>query len=168
MKLTFNLDSGTSTLLGGDGSAYNFANPIVSGSVMNVLDDGLADSVGELKFSTGAPDIIQLNDLTGDNSLQLSLAVPYLLIHASSNAAYTGLITTGGTMVVTINGTDYVVPANGFVENLTVQTEGGFYYATRIYLYNGNLEVVPEPGTWALMIGGLALLIFLQRRRSNN
>jgi hypothetical protein len=37
-----------------------------------------------------------------------------------------------------------------------------------LYLENGNLEVVPEPGTWALMIGGLALLIIIQRRRSKS
>jgi len=27
------------------------------------------------------------------------------------------------------------------------------------------LEVVPEPSTWAMMIGGLAVLVFWQRRR---
>jgi hypothetical protein len=36
----------------------------------------------------------------------------------------------------------------------------------QLYLYNGDLEVVPEPGTWAMMLGGLALLVFIQRRRN--
>jgi hypothetical protein len=40
------------------------------------------------------------------------------------------------------------------------------YPAPALYLYNGDLEVVPEPGTWAMMLGGLALLVFIQRRRS--
>jgi hypothetical protein len=39
------------------------------------------------------------------------------------------------------------------------------YLTPELYLYNGDLEVVPEPGTWALMLGGLALLIVIQRRR---
>ncbi len=44
----------------------------------------------------------------------------------------------------------------------------GFYNGSFLYV-NGNqidVEVVPEPGTWALMLGGLTLLIFWQRRRS--
>ena len=40
------------------------------------------------------------------------------------------------------------------------------YYGLQLYLDNGQLEVVPEPGTWALMLGGLALLIVIQRRRN--
>jgi hypothetical protein len=44
---------------------------------------------------------------------------------------------------------------------------GGIYVAPVLYLDAGSLEVVPEPGTWALMLGGLALLIVIQRRRRN-
>ncbi len=49
------------------------------------------------------------------------------------------------------------------------------YYGTNSYLFlyqsssNGGIDnievqVVPEPGTWAMMLGGLAVLIFWQRR----
>ncbi len=31
-----------------------------------------------------------------------------------------------------------------------------------------EVEVVPEPGTWAMMIGGVAMLVFWQRRRRNH
>jgi hypothetical protein len=31
-----------------------------------------------------------------------------------------------------------------------------------------DAAVVPEPSTWALMLGGLAVLIFIQRRRRVN
>ena len=48
----------------------------------------------------------------------------------------------------------------------TALTGANIYAAPVLYLYNGDLEVVPEPGTWALMVGGLALLIVIQRRRS--
>ena len=35
--------------------------------------------------------------------------------------------------------------------------------------YNIDVQVVPEPGTWALMLGGFALLVIYQRsRRSKN
>ncbi len=50
-----------------------------------------------------------------------------------------------------VNGNDITASAN--------------YYGMKLYLYNGQLEVVPEPGTWALMVGGLGVLLFVQRRR---
>jgi hypothetical protein len=28
-----------------------------------------------------------------------------------------------------------------------------------------DIVVIPEPGTWALMLGGLAVLVFIQRSR---
>jgi hypothetical protein len=31
-----------------------------------------------------------------------------------------------------------------------------------------DVVVVPEPGTWALMLGGLALLVVVQRARRKN
>ncbi len=43
-----------------------------------------------------------------------------------------------------------------------------YYGRSFIYLTTGgniDVEVVPEPGTWALMLGGLALLVVLQRVR---
>jgi hypothetical protein len=30
------------------------------------------------------------------------------------------------------------------------------------------VEVIPEPGTWALLLGGLAMLVFWQRRKSKS
>ena len=36
------------------------------------------------------------------------------------------------------------------------------------HLYNGQLEVVPEPSTWAMLLGGLALLFVFKRRRGTN
>ena len=31
-----------------------------------------------------------------------------------------------------------------------------------------DVVVVPEPGTWALMLGGLTALVFWQRRKRNS
>jgi hypothetical protein len=51
-------------------------------------------------------------------------------------------------------------------DGVTPLTASQTYPAPTLYLYNGDLEVVPEPGTWALMLGGLALLVVIQRRRN--
>ncbi|MEI9997970.1 MAG: PEP-CTERM sorting domain-containing protein [Verrucomicrobiota bacterium] len=62
--------------------------------------------------------------------------------------------------------------------NLTVSfgAQNG-YYGENSYLFlyqdastgadNIEVEVVPEPGTWALMLGGFTMLMFWQRRRRN-
>jgi autotransporter-associated beta strand protein len=49
------------------------------------------------------------------------------------------------------------------------------YGNSQLFLYNNgsgvddiDVEVIPEPSTWAMMIGGLALLVFWQRRRRQN
>jgi len=55
----------------------------------------------------------------------------------------------------------YATDINGTMINSSSNLEG-----LQLYLYNGDLEVVPEPGTWALMLGGLALLVVIQRRKN--
>jgi hypothetical protein len=154
--LVFNLGTGTTGLTGSTvgQQPLDFANPNVGSSFIKVLDNGGPSSVGELKFAAG--DTIQINDLTG-GSLQLNQGIPYLLIQAGSNADYAGLITSGGTLGD--------VTQNGWVENLHISYTGN-YVGMRLYLFDGDLEVVPEPGTWALMIGGLALLAFWRHRSS--
>ena len=156
-NLTFYLGAGNPTSAG----TYTFNNPNIASSYMTVL----GNTVGEIKFAAG--DTITLTDLTTGN-LQLNLSVPYLLIQAGTtpdlladNNLYSGLATTGGT---DISGNIL----NGFVTTpLTLNgNTTGEYPATRLYLYNGELEVVPEPGTWAMMLGGFALLVFIQRRKS--
>jgi len=50
-------------------------------------------------------------------------------------------------------------------------TQAGFYAPSYLFLVNNggvddiDVEVVPEPGTWAMMLGGLAMLIVWQRRK---
>ncbi len=51
------------------------------------------------------------------------------------------------------------------------------YYGNGSYLFlyqnsttgqdNIEVEVVPEPGTWAMILGGLGMLLFWQRRRKS-
>ncbi len=54
-------------------------------------------------------------------------------------------------------------------------TDTAFYGANSyLVLYQNTgvddieVEVVPEPSTWALMIGGFALLVFIQRRKNKH
>ena len=58
---------------------------------------------------------------------------------------------------------------------LSMSSAAAGYYGNYSYLFlyrnsttgadDIEVEVVPEPGTWALMLGGLAMLIFWQRLR---
>jgi hypothetical protein len=121
---------------------------------MKVLDDGGADAAGELKFATN--DSFTLNDLT-NGGLQLGINTPYLLIQATNDADYSGLTTTGD-----VNGQ---TNQDGYVTNVKLKGNITNYVGAQLYLSNGALEVVPEPGTWAMMLGGLAMLIFIQVRR---
>ncbi len=168
--LTFALGSGTTA-----GSGYHtFGTPNTNTTYMTVV----GNTAGEINFS--GIDAVNLVDLT-NGGLTLRLGTPYLLISAGSDSDYVGLVTElngvlgygngfvvgvgtdtlGGYTPITINqfGSDGTTPLNP-------NSPTGVYPVAQLYLYNGDLEVVPEPGTWALMLGGLAALILIQRRRN--
>jgi hypothetical protein len=119
-------------------------------------------------------------DLT-TGSLSLRQGTPYLLVSAGSNSDYTGLVTELNG-VLSLNGNGYVVGVgtsttsytaiyiNQFGANgVTPLTGGNIYPAPQLYLNNGDLEVVPEPSTWAMMLGGLAMLgLVLRQKRLRN
>jgi len=167
--LTFDLGTGSST-------GTTFANPNENSTFINVTG---TNKSGEIMFgATGGQININLVDLTAYSSsatLQLRYQNPYLLIQtgATDDSDFGDLVTTGG------------VDKNGFVLGIGTSTSayehmafnltatninggalGSPYNNLQLYLYDGDLEVIPEPGTWALLLGGLALLIFIQRRRN--
>ncbi len=101
---------------------------------------------------------------------------PYVLIAGTggdgtvAGSQYSGLDITNEV----INGQSFAV-INGL--NLTFAPSlANTWYAGHSFLFldtssgvdDIEVEVVPEPGTWALMIGGLAALVFWQRRRKMN
>ena len=61
----------------------------------------------------------------------------------------------------------HILQLRKFSQNL-VAGRNQIYPDPVLYLNGGNLEVVPEPGTWALMLGGLAALILIRRSRRTN
>ena len=138
--------------------------------------------------------LVDLTNTNGSNgSLSLRLSSPYLLINAGSNADYYNLVINSGTVAnpiyslsqndSSVNGWVVGVYTSGTVDaadstpisilqyganGITALTPGpnGIYPAPALYLDAGNLEVVPEPGTWAMMLGGFAVLVLWQRRRN--
>jgi fibronectin-binding autotransporter adhesin len=173
-ELTFALGAGT----GG-----TFANPNTNSSYLTVA----GNTAGEINFTntTSGSGAITINlvDLTTGaptgTTLALRQSSPYLLIQAGSDSDYDLITSLNG--VLSVNGNGYVVGVgtstssyNSAAFELQVTALGGVtplndgtnYQGLQLYLQNGDLEVVPEPGTWALMLGGLALLVGLQRRQN--
>ena len=163
--LTFDLGAGTNT------GSYAYSNPNTNSTYISIA----GNTAGEITFGTSANINVDLVDLTafepvGGGTLTLRFHNPYLLIQAGQDSDY-NLYTTGG------------YDQNGFITGIGTLDQGDFSISVydingmqingptnlgglNLYLYNGDLEVVPEPGTWALMIGGLALLVFIQRRKN--
>ena len=151
---------------------FSVTNPNLDSTFLTV------QGAGNIFADTTTADNIFLTDLTagepaGSSTLTLRYQGAYLLI-AGSASNFTNLYTTGAGNT----GNGYVLGVDnglgGFTAfNIEMLNIGGTeidsttnYQGMRLYLNNGNLELVPEPGTWALMLGGLAVLVLWQRRRN--
>jgi fibronectin-binding autotransporter adhesin len=170
---SMSFDLGSTTAYNGGSGALNFANPNTNSTYLTLT----GSTVDQIFASTTTADTINLTDLTyGSSTLALTLRSqnPYLLIQTGlgNDADFSNLVTSGGTGM---NG--YVLGisngAGGYTAfNINAYSVNGVQLNSAsnlqglgLYLYNGDLEVVPEPGTLALMLGGLMLLIVIQRRR---
>jgi fibronectin-binding autotransporter adhesin len=189
-NLTFDLGSGTSGINGGSASFHSFSNPNNNTTYLSLNASSSINFAGSTSIS-----LVDLTNTNGSNgSLGLFVGTPYLLVHAALNTDYFNLVINSGTNANpilslsqndsnSVNGyvlgvwaggsnplTDYtaISISQYGADGVTPLTgvAGGNYPAPTLYLDAGNLEVVPEPGTWALMIGGLALLVVIQRRRN--
>ncbi len=180
-NLAFALGSGTTAGAG----FHTFGTPNTNTTFLTLT--------GSTVINFAGTESVSLTDLT-NGSLALRLGTPYLLISASSDAAYSGLVTMtgfGASAVYTLDGNGYVVgvAANGYTggsginginssdftsisinqygpDGVTPLANGAIYPSPVLFLNNGDLEVVPEPGTWAMMLGGLAVLVVWNRRKS--
>jgi hypothetical protein len=185
-NLTFALGTDTTS----SAQPYNFATPSFNSAYASV--NGVVSFSGTNSISL--VDLTNRNPTGangGNGSLTLRTGTPYVLIADSlGDAGFSGLVTAqgfGSNTTYSLDGNGYVVgvagagwvPADGATDVTAIQINqyaadgttplaagtGGIYAAPALYLNNGDLEVVPEPGTWALMIGGLALLLVIQRRK---
>jgi fibronectin-binding autotransporter adhesin len=178
-----------SSALNVNGATLSFAlsNTATSSYTSPALSTSYITTTGTVNFS--GTDAVDLVDLT-NGGLSLRMNQPYLLISATSGSMFTGLVieNAAGQIGLSDNGfqgvvlgvwaggsnpyTDYTkIAINEFGSNGVTALANGTtadpgYYQPSLYLSGGDLEVVPEPGTWALMIGGLALLVVIQRRKN--
>jgi fibronectin-binding autotransporter adhesin len=137
---------------------------------------------------TGSGNSVTLVDLT-TGGLTLRMNQPYLLVSASSDSMFHGLVVqmANGQLALSDTGAQGIVlgvsdgmsdplgystiainefGADGVSALANTTTADPGYYQPYLYLAGGDLEVVPEPETWALMLGGFGLLVLWQRRRS--
>ena len=114
-----------------------------------------------VKFSNN---VVTINDLVGAG---LNLNQEYVLFAGTSLSQYQGDFTYSTTL--TSNG--YLI--TGGLSLLAANTSGNFfsdwYGNSELFLTTSgdiDVEVIPEPGIWAMMFGGFALLLVYQRRKS--
>ena len=139
------------------GAALSFNLDAVSTN-SNVLALG---STPNVYFGNGTT-TLTLNML-GTGSHDIASGTEYILFTASSAADYKDLTFSGGRI------TNFNLTLTGLASN--GQANSVYYGDSYLILNGANIEilVVPEPGTWALMLGGLVLLVSIQRvRRSRN
>ena len=91
----------------------------------------------------------------------------------SNGSQYSGL-SLGTTTTLSSGETETVITGNNLQLAFGTSLDQSFYGSSYLVLYQNintgtddiDVIVVPEPGTWAMMLGGLAVLIFWQRRKS--
>ena len=155
-NLTFNINQGSV----GQGTELNVGSTLVT-------------------FGSGAKSTTLTLDLQGNGIIPANS--PYVLIAGSTTGGadqYSGLNLGTSTVNGNVTITQILSSGSAGTGDLTLAFAGGtssFYSPNSyLFLYQNSLtgaddievEVVPEPGTWALMLGGLAMLIFWQRRRA--
>ena len=156
-NLTFNI----STKTVGQGNQLNVGSTQILFSGQNVLNLNLQGN------SIIPPDsaYILIAGNTGDGSLQYSgLDLASTSTGSLANGLYTQILDSNvggsGSLVLGLNGL------------------ANTYYGQNSYLFlyqnsttgvdDIEVEMIPEPGTWAMMLGGLGMLIFWQRRKRKN
>ena len=158
-KLVFNLNSN----IAGQGNELSVGKTAITFNTIGSLNTTMSLNIEGTGFI--APNTAYVLVAGTGTTIMGDTSTPTL-----TSGQYSGLET-----FVNARGQDQIV--TGSTSNLTLSfansTQASFYGANS-YLFivdNGGVddievEVVPEPGTWALMTGGLALLVFWQRRKS--
>jgi autotransporter-associated beta strand protein len=119
--------------------------------------------VGELSLAAGATFVFSLTstlDVNGAVSLDNTFGVASLVNQDGTAIDWTG-VGLGTYTLIGVTSSDFSNIQNFGVSN-AVDVGGG----KSAYFQNGSLQlmVVPEPGTWALLVTGLTALIVFRRR----
>jgi len=142
----------------------NFSAPISIDSGSTVLDSETASITGSAPFTSDS-------GLDG-KFIEITLSTPVVL---AANTQYSFSIgdSTTGQLGGAGNGALAIAAGNGTLPNASGFSTGngsGSTYGSNFVFDVGLTAVtasVPEPGTWALMLGGLGMLLFYQRRRAS-
>jgi fibronectin-binding autotransporter adhesin len=167
-NLTFNISGTTAGALNG--------NPAGSGTELAVAGTSVS-------FGTSVASVSLTLNVQNEPAV-ISAYTPYVLIAGTgvttdtggvSGGQYTGL-TLGTVTNISPGVTETIITGNNLQLAFSGATDQNYYAANSyLVLYQDSLNgiddidvvVVPEPGTWALMLSGLGLLIFWQRRKNS-
>ena len=149
--------------LGSSGSSSQII--VAAGTTSNVINF----NVGGTSGPGGTSSVVSINDLVGAS---LTLDQTYILFAGNGHTMFEDdgetLLAAGDLGAVTANGQ----LITGGLSLLAANTVGNFfsnwYGSSELFLTSNDdivVEVIPEPGTWAMMLGGFAILIVLQRRK---
>ena len=163
-NLTFNLNTQVHGALG--------SSPTNSGTVLSVAGTNIA-------FGTGTGSVQFTLNMENEPAI-VPANTPYVLIAGTGATSDTGGVSGGQYSGLTLGtvtnlgggSTETLITGGNLALLYSNPTDQAFYANSFLVLYQSagvddiEVEVVPEPGTWAMMLGGLAGLIFWQRRKS--
>ncbi len=108
----------------------------------------------------GALDLTSLSGLTVGSSITL---IDNIGTSSITQGYFASILTSGSTYTITDSGSSYIFSLNGteYVLNYASNADGDGIYN------DVTLSAIPEPSTWAMILGGMSLLLGMQRRRSS-
>jgi hypothetical protein len=174
-NLTFNLNAHTAGGLGGTSNGGSAGGLGVSGSGTEMSVGGTA-----ITFGGGVGSVQLALNVQGEPAV-IGAYSAYVLFAGttasggtgSNGSQYSGL-SLGTTTTLSLGVTETIITGNNLQLAFGSTLDQSFYGNSYLVLYQNtntstddiDVIVVPEPGTWAMMLGGLAVLIFWQRRKS--
>jgi fibronectin-binding autotransporter adhesin len=137
---------------------------LVGGTAANILNF----NVGGTSGVGGTSSVVSINDLVGA-SLQLN--TEYVLIAGNGSTTFED---NGFSLAAAGDLGQMTALGQRILGGMTLLAPNGsnffstWYNGSELFLNGDSIEVdvVPEPSTWALMLGGLATLVVIMRRRN--